>query len=62
MMRQGAAHAAAWTTPALLTLLASRVASGHVEAPLLVLLAVAAPPWRFCAHPASRCGTPSRAR
>lgn len=43
MMRQGAAHAAAWTTPALLTLLASRVASGHVEAPLLVLLAVAAP-------------------
>lgn len=42
-MRQGAAHAAAWTTPALLTLLASRVASGHVEAPLLVLLTVAAP-------------------
>jgi hypothetical protein len=43
MMRQGAAHAAAWITPALLTVLASRVASGHVEAPLLVLLTVAAP-------------------
>ena len=43
MTRRGAAHAAAWTTPALLALLASRVASGHPEAPLLVLLAVAAP-------------------
>lgn len=43
MTRRGAAHAAAWTTPALLALLASRVASGHAEAPLLVLLAVAAP-------------------
>jgi hypothetical protein len=43
MTRRGAAHAAAWITPALLTLLTARVAAGHPEAPLLVLLAVTAP-------------------
>ena len=43
MTRRRAAPAAAWTTPALLALVATRVASGHPEAPLLILLAVAAP-------------------
>jgi hypothetical protein len=43
MTRRGAAHAAAWTTPALLALVTSRVASGHAEAPWLVILLVIAP-------------------
>ncbi|HUF93548.1 MAG TPA: hypothetical protein VMR23_14315 [Candidatus Limnocylindria bacterium] len=39
----GAAHAAAWTGPALLVFLASRAAAGHGEAPLLALVVMVAP-------------------
>jgi hypothetical protein len=43
MTRRGAALAAAWTSPALLAVLVSCVASGQPAAPLLALLTVAAP-------------------
>jgi hypothetical protein len=42
-MTPGAAHAAAWTTPALFALVTARVASGHAEAAWLVILLVTAP-------------------
>ncbi|MEX2147021.1 MAG: hypothetical protein WED01_08425 [Candidatus Rokuibacteriota bacterium] len=61
MTRRGAAHAAAWTGPALLAVLASRVAWGHVEAPLLALVMMVAPliallrpPVPAALHPATR--------